>query len=68
MHIVILNGNSGQPVSWGSEQECKDWLIGKARIFAGTDQHQYEQYVHSIADEGTLVTENPYRNYKIKEV
>jgi len=68
MHIVILNGNIGSPTFWGTHQECKDWLIGKARTFAGTDQHQYEQYVHSIADEGLLTTENPYRNYEIKPV
>jgi hypothetical protein len=63
MHRVVLNGDS--TVSWGTEQECKDFLIGKARVFAGTDQHLYEKYVHSIADDGELTTDNPTRNFKI---
>lgn len=60
MPKVLLNGNS---VYGGTEQDCKDYLIVKARIFAGTDQTMYESLVKEIADNHTIKILN--NNYKI---
>ena len=65
MYKVILNGNINSPVFWGTLQECRTWLIAKARIFASTDQLLYEKYIHGIVDDGELNTDNPSRNFKI---
>lgn len=64
MHIVKQN-DVEKPVCSGSEQECKNYLIVKARVFAGTDQVLYEKYLNSIVDDGVLETEKPFRNFKI---
>lgn len=68
MYTVILNDNVNSPLFWGTLQDCRDWLIGKARTFAGTDQHLYETYLHNIIDNGELNTDNPSRNFKIKDI
>ncbi len=68
MHRVVLIGDENNSVFKGTEQECKTFMIMKARTIASTDQKQYEQYIHDITEDGELNTVNPKRNFKIKEI
>lgn len=61
MHVVNYNSN---PVFWGSIQECRNYLIMKARVIANTDQKLYEQYVSDIVYDGVLSA--PEKKYEIK--
>ena len=38
----------------GTDQECKDFLIGKCRVIAGTDQMLYMDLFQQVTEEGVL--------------